>query len=651
MEYSLGIDLGTTYSAAATARDDRVEIFQLGERVGDDPVDRGPARRRRGPDRRRRRAPVARRADPDRARVQAPPRRPHADHPRRHAVRRRSAARPPAARHRGARSREQLGGPPAAIVVCHPASYGAYKIDLLHQAIRQADIGNVDAADRARGRRRPLRAPGAGPGRARSSPSTTSAAARSTRRSCARPRPASSSSAGPRAWSASAASTSTRRSSRASMAMVRASGRDGRPDDPATLAAIARLRDECRRAKEALSSDTDATIPVCLPGLQTGDAPDPRGIRGDDPAADPRDDRGAGAGGPERRARVRGRRSRSCSSGGTSRIPLVAEMVREATGRPIAVDAHPKHSMALGAAYIAEQARLAGTDAGRRDRGGGGGCRRRAGSRGASCRRGAAVPVAASEPPPAPLPSAARAAVGAAADSRSAPSPTAAGHGAADATPADRPVRRATGGGSATVAGGSVPMAAVARRRSRWSPCIAVGASGLLGGSAVASPSPSAASVGRLVASPSADARRRRPRRRRSPTPAPTAQPDADRRPRPDAAPTPAGRQAGSPGITVSGNAYVVDFEVFGYTPALPGPPRPLLLRHRRADGGRASRRNRRTWVLYAGPVPFTRLQGRRPAGRRRPDVHPRGQPDHSVVAGDRQLRGPARLARRVSDG
>src|SRR5687768_7637435 len=33
MAYSLGIDLGTTYSAAATARDGRIEIFQLGERA------------------------------------------------------------------------------------------------------------------------------------------------------------------------------------------------------------------------------------------------------------------------------------------------------------------------------------------------------------------------------------------------------------------------------------------------------------------------------------------------------------------------------------------------------------------------------------------------------------------------------------------
>jgi len=33
MAYSVGIDLGTTYSAAATAVGDRVEIFQLGERA------------------------------------------------------------------------------------------------------------------------------------------------------------------------------------------------------------------------------------------------------------------------------------------------------------------------------------------------------------------------------------------------------------------------------------------------------------------------------------------------------------------------------------------------------------------------------------------------------------------------------------------
>ncbi len=36
--------------------------------------------------------------------------------------------------------------------------------------------------------------------------------------------------------------------------------------------------------------------------------------------------------------------------GGSSRIPLIAEEVRKETGRPVAVDTHPKHAVALGAA-------------------------------------------------------------------------------------------------------------------------------------------------------------------------------------------------------------------------------------------------------------------------------------------------------------
>ena len=40
-------------------------------------------------------------------------------------------------------------------------------------------------------------------------------------------------------------------------------------DDPAAIAAVARLREECVEAKEALSSDTDASIPVLLPNVST----------------------------------------------------------------------------------------------------------------------------------------------------------------------------------------------------------------------------------------------------------------------------------------------------------------------------------------------------------------------------------------------
>jgi hypothetical protein len=42
--------------------------------------------------------------------------------------------------------------------------------------------------------------------------------------------------------------------------------------------------------------------------------------------------------------------------GGSSRIPLVAELVSSGLGRPVAVDAHPKHAVALGAAIVAARA-------------------------------------------------------------------------------------------------------------------------------------------------------------------------------------------------------------------------------------------------------------------------------------------------------
>jgi hypothetical protein len=45
--------------------------------------------------------------------------------------------------------------------------------------------------------------------------------------------------------------------------------------------------------------------------------------------------------------------SRVLLVGGSSRIPLVAEMVSGAFGRPVAIDAHPKHAVALGAAVAA----------------------------------------------------------------------------------------------------------------------------------------------------------------------------------------------------------------------------------------------------------------------------------------------------------
>ena len=120
-------------------------------------------------------------------------------------------------------------------------------------------------------------------------------------------------------------------------------------DDPAARAAVARLRADCVLAKETLSSDTDVSIPVGLAGLGTEirltraefedmirpplnesvaalrAAIDEAGIDADDVHA-------------------------ILLVGGSSRIPLVAQLVGAELGRPVHVDIHPKQSIARGAA-------------------------------------------------------------------------------------------------------------------------------------------------------------------------------------------------------------------------------------------------------------------------------------------------------------
>ena len=121
------------------------------------------------------------------------------------------------------------------------------------------------------------------------------------------------------------------------------------PEDPAAMAALATLQASCRDAKEALSGDTDVTIPVMLPSVHT----EVRLTRGEfEDMIRPRVRETMGA--LERTVRSAGLSMDDLSSvllvGGASRIPLVAEMVRETTGRPVAVDTHPKHAVAMGAA-------------------------------------------------------------------------------------------------------------------------------------------------------------------------------------------------------------------------------------------------------------------------------------------------------------
>jgi YVTN family beta-propeller protein len=122
--------------------------------------------------------------------------------------------------------------------------------------------------------------------------------------------------------------------------------------DAKTTIALARLRQDCVLAKEALSVDTEVLLPVFLPGRHF--------------------DVGITRAEFENliRAQVEstiGALSRTLRSaqvspdqlsavllvGGSSRIPLIARMVSEELNRPTVVDTHPKYAVALGAATLA----------------------------------------------------------------------------------------------------------------------------------------------------------------------------------------------------------------------------------------------------------------------------------------------------------
>jgi len=125
------------------------------------------------------------------------------------------------------------------------------------------------------------------------------------------------------------------------------------PRDPVIIAALGRLRQDCVLAKEALSVDTEVVVPVMLPERHL----EVRLVRADFEELV--------------RAQVEStivalsRTLRSAQItpaeltavllvGGSSRIPLVARMVSEELGRPTAVDTHPKYAVALGAASLAD---------------------------------------------------------------------------------------------------------------------------------------------------------------------------------------------------------------------------------------------------------------------------------------------------------
>jgi hypothetical protein len=154
---------------------------------------------------------------------------------------------------------------------------------------------------------------------------------------------------------------------------------------------------------------------------------------------------------------------------------------------------------------------------------------------------------------------------------------------------------------------------------------IAIGANlmgGGTGGAPTASPSGSLATV--PSAAPSQAVVTASPSPLVTPTavPSPTAVPPSA---------TPAGRQARITGITISGGRYVVDYDVFNFTPELPG-GRHVHFFFDTVTLENAGVPGDGPWFLYAGPVPFKEYKvSERPSGARQICVLV-ARADHSVV-------------------
>ena len=124
------------------------------------------------------------------------------------------------------------------------------------------------------------------------------------------------------------------------------------PDDPDTRLALQQLRRDCVEAKEALSFDSDAVIPVFVGSARSSIRITRSEFEG---MIEPSLERTLEA--LDRTIDSAGRYPEQLSMlvliGGSSRIPLVAQRLSERFDRPLAIDADPKASISLGAARAA----------------------------------------------------------------------------------------------------------------------------------------------------------------------------------------------------------------------------------------------------------------------------------------------------------
>ena len=245
---------------------------------------------------------------------------------------------------------DRLGETPGDVVLTHPANWGPYKLELLDQV---AVLAGVEHASRCP---EPLAAAAQYAAQTRVAVGETIAVydlGGGTFDACLLRKTATGfvQLGRPRASSISAASTSTRHSSAMPSTCSEIGSRTSTRTTPTPPPVWLGSAGTALTPKEALSADTDALLPVALPGLHTT----LRLTRGefeglirpslaDSVAALDRTIRSAGMTAEQLSAIV--------LVGGSSRIPLIGELLHQAFPTPTALDTHPKHDIALGAVQV-----------------------------------------------------------------------------------------------------------------------------------------------------------------------------------------------------------------------------------------------------------------------------------------------------------
>ncbi|HET9517610.1 MAG TPA: Hsp70 family protein [Actinoplanes sp.] len=350
MSYALGVDLGTTYTAAAVRVDGRAQIVRLGSRRAEIPslvfvredgvVLVGDAAERRGPDDPARLARDFKRrlGDPVPVLVGGSPYSAHAlmarvlQYVHQAVVRQQEAA-------------------PSVVCVTHPANWGPYKRELLQQATHMADVPNVQL------RSEPEAAAVQYAAQERVQPGEVVAVydlgGGTFDAAVLRKTDTGFEILGEPTGIEQLGGVDFDEAILAHVLAMLGPRVEGlSPEDPAVREALTQLRRSCVTAKEDLSDDTEVLVPVALPSLHTR----VRLNRSEfeamiSPVLDSTID-----------AMHRALRSAGVSpdelhsillAGGSSRIPLVGQLLATQFGRPLALDGDPAHAVALGAALTA----------------------------------------------------------------------------------------------------------------------------------------------------------------------------------------------------------------------------------------------------------------------------------------------------------